>query len=438
MQERAVEGDAAHAALPALARVAPGLFYGWWVAIGACLISFVCAGVGFYSQGVLLDALCHDRGWSRASVSGATSVYFIVSGPIGLGVGRGVDRFGPRGFIALGAPLLAVALVGIGQTGSPAALYGWALAMALGASLAGAVPTTAIVTRWFSELRARAMTVSQTGVSIGGILLVPLSTWLIRERGLPVATELLAALVVAIALPVTAFVLRASPQPYGLEVDGPARARARAASGVPFVDVSFRTREALRTRAFWGLALGFGLGLFAQVGFLAHQLAGLRERLEPADAAFAVSTTAFGSVVGRLVLGPMADRLEKRRIAIGLFLVQACATLFFARASGGLALGAASFAFGLTMGNIFMLQPLLVGEFFGVSSFASVLGSLQVLTQLATGLGPFAVGLAFERAGGYERPLEGLAGVALCAALVLSRVRAPEPPSQYAVSPASR
>ena len=51
--------------LPAIHRLAPGLFYGWWVALGACLISFACAGVGFYSQGILIDALCNERGWSR-------------------------------------------------------------------------------------------------------------------------------------------------------------------------------------------------------------------------------------------------------------------------------------------------------------------------------------------------------------------------------------
>jgi MFS family permease len=412
--------------LPALARIAPGVFYGWWVALGACLISFVCAGVGFYSQGVLLDALCHERGWSRASVAGATSVYFVVSGVAGLAVGRGVDVFGSRLFIALGAPVLAAALVGIGHASSQPMLYACSFAMALGVALAGPVPTSSIVTRWFAELRARAMTVSQTGVSIGGILLVPLATWLIRERGLAVATEALAVLVVGVALPVTAFVLRTDPAHHGLEVDGPLRARARAEKGVRAVEREFRTRDALRTRAFWGLALAFGLGLFAQVGFLAHQLAGLRERVAPADAAFIVSATAFGSVVGRFAIGPLGDRLEKRRIAVALFLVQACATLLFARASSGAALGAASFVFGLTMGNIFMLQPLLVSEFFGIASFASLLGSLQVATSLASGLGPVAVGLAFERFGGYERPLEILACVGIAAALVLSRVRKPE------------
>ncbi|HTO70897.1 MAG TPA: MFS transporter [Myxococcota bacterium] len=420
-----MERDTSTAPLPAFARFAPQVFYGWWVALGACLISFVCAGVGFYSQGVLLDALCHERGWPRGMVSGATSVYFVVTGIAGLPVGRGVDRVGSRAFIALGAPLLALSLIGVGRADSQGALYACALGMALGAAMSGGVPTAAIVTRWFARLRARAMAVSQTGVSIGGILLVPLSTWLIRERGLPVATEALAVLVVCVALPVVAWVLRASPAAHGLEVDGPLRDPLDA--GLPLrAERRYSTRAALRTRAFWGLALAFGLGLFAQVGFLAHQLAGLREKLEPADASLVVSATALGSVLGRFLVGPLGDRVDKRWIAVALFSVQAVATFCFSRAANGAALGVASFVFGLTMGNIFMLQPLLVAEYFGVASFASVLGTLQLVTQLASGLGPVAVGVAFERTGGYARPLAVLAGLALSAALVLSRVRPPE------------
>jgi cyanate permease len=72
------------------------------------------------------------------------------------------------------------------------------------------------------------------------------------------------------------------------------------------------------------------------------------------------------------------------------------------------------------------MQPLLVGEFFGVLAFASVLGALQLGTQLASGLGPWAVGVAYDRLGGYERAFEALAVLAVAAGLVLSRVRAPQ------------
>ncbi len=412
--------------LPALGRVAPRVFYGWWVALGACLISFVCAGVGFYSQGVLLDALCNERGWSRASVSGATGLYFAVSGFAGLAVGRGIDRFGARGFIAIGALVLAASLFAIGRVESVGMLYVWIPLMAIGTSLAGPVPTAAIVTRWFVRLRARAMTVSQTGVSIGGIVLVPLSTGLIHAYGLAAAMAGLAVIVVGVALPVVVFVLRTDPARLGLFADGHADAESLALAQADDEPERFlRTRDALREPAFWMLMLAFGLGLFAQVGFLAHQLAWLRERIGPHEAALAVSATASGSVVGRFLVGPIADRVEKRWVGVGLFVAQAIATLAFAHAPGFATAAGASFVFGLTMGNIFMMQPLLVGEFFGVAAFASVFGALALGTQLASGLGPYAVGVAYGWFGGYPHVFEALAGIALCAGAVISRVRAP-------------
>lgn len=414
--------------LPRLATLAPRVFYGWWVALGGCLISLVCAGIGFYSQGVLLDALCADRGWPRANVSGASGLYFVVSGFAGLAVGRAIDRFGARAFIAFGAVLLALSLAAIGRVESQGMLYVWFPLMAIGVSLAGPVPTSSIVTRWFVAQRARAMTVSQTGVSLGGILLVPLATWMIHAHGLPAAMTALAAIVVGVALPVVAFVLRSDPFRHGLAPDGGAVADPENGGPRP-TERAYRTRDALRTASFWGIMLAFGIGLFAQVGFLAHQLAWLRERIGPREAALAVSATAFGSVVGRFVVGPIADRVEKRKIGVCLFFVQAVATLAFAHAPGPLSAAAASFVFGLTMGNIFMMQPLLVGEFYGVLAFASVLGALQLGTQLASGLGPYAVGLAYDRLGGYRHAFEGLAFLAIAAGLVLSRVRAPvEPP----------
>jgi MFS family permease len=414
--------------LPALGRVAPRVYYGWWVAVGACLISFVCAGVGFYSQGVLLDALCNERGWSRALVSGATGLYFAVSGFAGLAVGRGIDRFGERVFIAIGAIVLAGSLVAIGRVESVGMLYVWIPLMAVGSSLSGPVPTAAIVTRWFVRLRARAMTVSQTGVSIGGIVLVPLSTWLIHLYGLPAAMTGLAVLVVGVALPVVFFVLRADPSKHGLFADGHADAAALAlAQESKAPEPAFRTRDALRAQAFWMLMLAFGLGLFGQVGFLAHQLAWLRERIGPTEAAWAVSATATGSVVGRFLVGPIADRVEKRWIGVGLFGVQAIATLVFAHAPDFATAAAASFVFGLTMGNIFMMQPLFVGEFFGIASFGSVFGALALGTQLASALGPYAVGVAYDAFGGYPHAFEGLAVIAVIAAFFLSRVRSPEP-----------
>ena len=153
--------------LPALHRLAPRLFYGWMVTAGAFLLSFVIVGVGFYGLTIFLDALCLDRGWSRASVSGATTFYFLTSGATGTLIGRAVDRYGPRGWIAGGALLMSVGLFAIGRVREPNGLFWVYFLMAVGFGMSSAVPTNAILARWFVARRARAVSFSHTGVSVG-------------------------------------------------------------------------------------------------------------------------------------------------------------------------------------------------------------------------------------------------------------------------------
>jgi sugar phosphate permease len=413
--------------LPAVHRLAPGVYYGWIITAGTALLSFVAVGVGFYGMAVLMDGLCSERGWSRTEVSFATSVYFVTSGISGTLVGRWVDRRGGRGAIAAGAVLMAAALLAIGHIDAAWQLLLFYPLLAVGFSMAGGVPASAIIAHWFEAKRARAMSLSYTGVSIGGVVLVPLATGLIASRGLATATAVLAALIVVVALPVALFVLRWDPREHGLLPDG-RRAAEEQASAAPFGSAHpWTVAEALRTSTFWILVAAFGGILLCQVGVAMHQISLLRVHMDATQAAFAVSTTAAGSIVARLVVGTFADRVDKRRLGAGLMLVQAGAIATFALASQTTALYAASLLFGFTIGNLFMLQALLVGELFGLASFGTVLGLLGLLTQTAGGLGPFVLGLLYRSFGGYAGGLAVLVGVAATAAAVLLQVHPPGP-----------
>lgn len=406
----------------------PGVFYGWVVTVGISLVSLVVVGIGFYGLTLFLNSFVRDRGWDTSTVSLATSLYFITSAIAGTAVGRSVDRRGARGWLVAGACVMALALVGIGQVDAPWQLYFAYPALALGFAMTGSVPTSAIITRWFVLRRARAMSIAHTGVSVGGVVLVPFTAKLIVDQGLEVATAFLAALIVGVVLPLAFWVLRGSPEPFGLEPDGGA---AHVASDPPphfHADIQMRrwgTREALRTSTFWTLVAAFGGILFCQVAAAMHQMALVRDHLDSTEAALAVSTTAMASLVARLVVGSFADRVSKRRLGVTLILLQAGALAAFSVASSPLALYAASLAFGFTVGNLFMLQTLLVGELFGLVSFGTVLGLLQLLTQTLSGLGPYALGLLYDATGGYPTGMRLLAGIAVLAAVALSRVRPP-------------
>ena len=416
--------------LPALDRLLPGVFYGWIVIAGTFLLSCIVVGVGFYGLAVFLDALCTERGWSRPAVSFATTLYFVTSGIAGSAIGRSVDRRGARVWFAGGGIVMALAVLAIGQVE-----VAWQLVivyplLAVGFAMTGPVPTGSLITRWFVTRRALAMSVANTGVSVGGIVLVPLTAAMIQDQGLEVTTRWLALLLVASTLPMAFFVLRSDPRDHGLEPDGgpPAPAPSPEPDAAALADQRlWSTREALRTRTFWTLVVAFGGILFCQVGVAMHQLSLLRGHLEPGTAALAVSTTAFGSAAARLVVGTFADRVSKRRLCVLLMVLQAAAILGFSLARGGVPLFVASIAFGFTIGNLFMLQALLVGELFGMRSFGTVLGLLQLLTQTTSGLGPVALGLLHAGFGAYPPGLRVLAGVALASAVVVSRVRAPAP-----------
>jgi len=421
--------------LPALARLVPGVFYGWVIAFGVSLVSMVVVGVGFYGLTLFLNSFVRDRGWDTSTVSLATSLYFVTSAVSGTAVGRSVDRRGARGWLVAGACVMALALVAIGRVEAPWQLFVAYPVLALGFAMTGSIPTSAIIARWFVARRARAMSIAFTGVSVGGMLLVPFASRLIVDRGIEAATAILAAIVVGVVLPLAVGVLRWSPQPFGLEPDGGASPDPREPPAHMHVDVQTRRwgiREALRTSTFWTLVVAFGGILFCQVAAAMHQMALMRDHLEASEAALAVSTTAMASMLARLVVGSFADRVSKRRLGVTLILLQASALAAFSLASSPLALFAASLAFGFTIGNLFMLQTLLVVELFGVVSFGTVLGLLQLVTQTLSGLGPYALGLLYDATGGYPTGLRVLAGIALVSALALSRVR--PPPAAQAIT----
>ncbi|MCH2185346.1 MFS transporter, partial [Myxococcota bacterium] len=412
--------------LPAIHRVFPKVYYGWIVVGGTFLQLMVCVGIGFYSQQVLVDALPTNGHFERVEVSAASSLFFLLTGLFGFGIGPLIDRAGARGFIFAGALIQGIALIWIGRLGSPQQLPLAFALLALGFALSTSVPTGALLTRWFIARRAMATTLSQTGVSVGGALMIPIATYWILHKGLAVTTAGLAAAIALVTIPVVIFVLRWDPRAYGLEPDGSLEwvRRSRHLS-LSVQHREWQRREALQTSTFWKLCIAFGFGLAAQVGMIAHQLAALSEQIPREIAMWGGSLIPIGSVIGRLIVGSVADRFEKRRVAIGLFLLQGLGICSFSFSTSPTALFASTALFGLTIGSIFMLQSLITADLFGIPSFGRVFGAVQLGSQLISSTGPLVVGWLFMFYGGYPAALRWLAVSSLLGAAILSQIRGP-------------
>lgn len=418
-------------AVPVAARLLPkSVYYGWYVAIGCSLLMLVGVGVGYYGLAVFLRPLQDAHGWSNAVVSGATGVYFSVSGLTGAIVGPHIDRRGPKPFMIVGSLMIGVSVSLIGFVDSVWQLYAVYTVLAVAFGLATSVSVNAVMTRWFVTRRAKAMSISSTGISVGGMILAPLGSWLIDRGGLELATPVMGALVLVIGLPVILFVIVPDPADLDLPADGfdvaPQRRRATLSD-----DVQLRVwsrSQATRTQALWMLLVGFGIVLTAQTGFVIHQISFLEDRVgSRSTAALALSVTAFGSIVARLAVGTFADRIDKKWLTVTLFVVQAGAVAGVVVTDSVPVTYLLTLVFGFTIGNVYMMMSLLVGEVFGTVSFGAVFGLVSLVGQTGSGIGPFAVGWLEDATGGYSTPFTITAAATLAAAGAIAVLRAPPP-----------
>jgi sugar phosphate permease len=397
---------------PLAYRVLPKrVFYGWYIALGCAAMSMVAGGVGYYGLAVFLEPLQETHGWSNTQVSGATSMFFLLGGVVGAIIGPYIDRYGPRVFQIIGVlftGVLAMLIGGIDQVWQLYALYA---AIATANGLASAVAINAMMSRWWIRRRAKAMSISATGISFGGVLLAPLGAWMVDVGGLGLAGIVLGATVLVVALPVAIWVLVFDPQQMGMLPDGDkteAEAQAAvAASGRRHLSMESQRRawtrgQAARTLSFWAILGAFVLVLISQTGFVIHQIAFLEDRLgSRSAAAFALSTTALGSIIARLAVGQVADALDKRWLTAGIFAVQATAVLGVVAVEHPVATYVLILVFGFTIGNVYMMQSLMVAEIFGVVSLGAISGLIMLASQASSALGPLFVGVLEDATGSY-------------------------------------
>lgn len=411
--------------VPPAARVLPSkVFYGWYIAVACSCFLFVGVGVGYYGLAVFLRPLQEAHGWSNGAVSGATGLYFTLSGVTGALVGPRIDRHGPLRFMLVGSVLTGLAVGLVGFVDELWQLYAVYSLLAVAFGLSTAVSVNSILARWFVGLRARAMSIAYTGVSVGGVVLVPVGTRLIEVGGLELAAPLMGLLVLAVAVPVLLLVLAWNPEELGLEPDGGAAPAAGSTVDQAAQRRTWTRQQVIRTVPFWALLVAFVVVLAAQTGVIIHQISFLEDRLgSRSAAAFALSVTAGGSIVARLVVGRFADRIDKRWLTVGLFVLQATAVLGVLRTDSVALTYVLTVIFGFTIGNTYIMQSLLVAEIFGVVSFGTVFGLVSLASQASSGLGPFLVGWLEDRTGGYDLPLTVAALVTIAASLLVLLAR---------------
>ncbi len=423
---------------PIAARLLPrSVFYGWYIAIACACLMFVGVGVGYYGLPIFLRPLQEENGWSNTQVSWAPAIYFCVSGVTSAFIGPYIDKYGPTKFMLIGTVVNGISASFIGLVGELWLLYLVYFVFAVAFGMSSGIAVNAIMTRWFVRRRALAMSISSTGVSLGGVILAPVASMLVEAGGLELATPVLGILVLVVALPTILLLIAWEPRQMGLNPDGDSSEQIQAASIRPGMAAQYKTwtrPEAMRTVGFWAIFTAFLLVLIAQTGYVIHQVSFLEERLGSRnEAAFTLSVTALGSIIARLVVGIFADGVDRRLLTIILFVVQATSIMLIIHTENIAATWALTLIFGLTIGNVYMMQSLLVGELFGMVSFGAIFGLISLAGQAGSGIGPIGVGFLEDQTGGYTVPFTITALLTYLAAVAVFFAK----PAKEAV-PASR
>jgi MFS family permease len=396
-------------------------FYGWTVVAALGVTLAVSVGVSFYGVSVYLEAFTRGPdGFPLTTVSVATGAFLVVSGVAGVPVAALLDRVDPRWIIGVGALVAAGALLALGWVHTPLQLLLAYAALGLGFAATGTIPASTLVARWFVRRRAMALSLTFIGLPIGGAVFTPPIAALVQSVGVQGAAPWLAAAFLVGVVPVSLVFLRPFPAAVGSWPDGDP-------TPVPPGDDDDSTAaDALRTGWFWVVSTALMLGMLAQVGVLSHLFSVVTERLDTGTAAAAVSVMALASLVGRALGSWALGHVPLTATTVALLGMQGLATVGIALAPSSAALLACAAVFGLTMGNMQVLHPLLVAERYGGRGYGRILALSGLGVMGGTAAGPVLVGVVRDGAGSYSLALLLAAGVAVAAgALIAVFVRSP-------------
>jgi MFS family permease len=395
------------------------IFYGWWM-VGACLLTALIGNaLGLFGAGIYLRAITASTGWATSVVSGAVTLFYVVSAVLSIPVGSGINRIGPRLFITFGGLAMAAGVAGIGHVNEP--WHAYVLFSLMGVGWA-CLSTTAVATTlapWFEKYQGRAITIASLGASLGGMLGPPLLLLGVDRIGFTRTTSLAAVIALMVLTPLALFVLRQRPEDMGLSPDGLPPAPARRT----YRQSTWTRADAVRTRAFRTTVIAFGVAMTMQIGLVTHQAALLAQFLSTKAVAATLSATAISALIGRVGLAKFADRIDTRVTSSIVFLVAAVAYCALTVSDNPVSLVGASMLFGLTVGNVTTLSPIIVRREFGAAAFGPIFGLASCVIQLAAAMGPSFYGLVHDWFGAYRESLLVAAVADTIAAMVINAGR---------------
>ena len=400
-----------------------GMYYGWYVVITAMFIAAVTTGArnGF---GVFVIPMSEAFDWSRTTISIAAAMGWLVNGVTQPLVGHVFDRYNSRRVILVSLVVAGLSTAALAFTFHILFLV-FMFSFVLSAAMSGASIGTLgpLLARWFQRKRTTVLGLVVAGSSMGGLLLVPFSAYLVEVTNWRTSWAVLGFIIIAVALPLALFFLRSRPSDLGLQPDGDPDPAQNAASerrrGLFEVDQWWRS---FRSRPIWHLSASYTV-CGVTVGLISIHFVPYAEEhvgVSPTTAGIIFGYMMGLNVLGGIGGGMLADRFGRKNVLGAVYFVRFIA---YAALVGGLIAVQRDISIPMLAGSPGVISLWVFATLAGFSWIASVpvttsltadvyglraLGAISGISFLCHQVGAFAsitlAGVFYDNTGSYLIP----------------------------------
>ena len=395
------------------------VFYGYIIVIAAFFIVLIMHGMES-TYGIFFNPLQAEFGWTRATISGARSLASILMGLFAIAAGRLTDRFGPRITITICGLVLGLGYYLTSQANTVWQLYlFYGVIVGIGTS-GGDVSLLSTTARWFVRRRGMMTGMVKVGTGIGLLVMPLVASRLISNHGWRNSYLILGIVSMVVITSVAQF-LKRDPSQKGLEPYG---GHEGDVSGSDSTGGGLSSRQAIHTRQFWTVCATYFLIWYCSMAIMVHIAPrAIDLGISATRAASMLSTIGGVSILARLAIGSVGDKVGNRRALVIwlLILIAAVSLLQFARQLWTLYLFAA--VYGFAHGGLFTVGSPLTAELFGTRSHGAIFGMSLFAGQVGGAIGSVVTGRIFDITGSYRLAFLVLIAISITAFILATRLR---------------
>lgn len=374
-------------------------FFYSYVIVAACF-SIQAIGVGTYiSYGVFFNQLSSEFGWSRATISGASSAAFFLMGLLGIFVGRLNDRIGPRKVMTVISSFFGLGLLLMSRLDAVWQLYlfyGVIFGIGLSSIDVIALSTTA---RWFVKKRGVMTGIVKVGTGMGQLMIPLAASMLIKSYGWRTSYLIIGVAGFLLLVSITQL-LRRDPSQMGLLLN---YEKKMSMDNPGLIRVGLSLHEAVHTRQFWMICAVNLVIVFCLMIIMVHIVPYARDiEVSALRAASVLSTIGGVSMIGRFITGIAIDRIGSKRVIIVCFILLMVELLWLQMANDLWMLYLFAVFYGITHGGFFTAISPIVAEFFGINAHGVLFGIVAFSGSIGGAIGPFVAGYIFDITAGYS------------------------------------